>query len=152
MTIDERLERLADRHEALSNTVELLTHDIDALRAEGKEIGDKIRALAIVAEQNEGRAAKMMDAITRQEARAGQMMDAITRQEARAGQMMDAITRQEARAGQMMDAITRQETGASQMMDAITRQEARAGQMMDAITRLARVADNHEGRLSDLES
>ena len=92
MTIDERLERIAERHEALSNTVELLTHDIDALRdaqrAEGKEIGDKIRALAIVAEQNEGRAAQMM---------------------------------------------------------------AGMSQMMDAITRLARVADNHEARISDLE-
>jgi chromosome segregation ATPase len=99
MTIDERLERIAERHEALSNTVELLTHDIDALRdaqrAEGKEIGDKIRALAIVAEQNEGRAA--------------------------------------------------------QMIAAVNSLEARAGQMMDAITRLARVADNHEGRIGDLE-
>ena len=71
MTIDERLERLTDRHEALSNTVELLTHDIeslrggiDALRAEGKETGEKIRTLAIVAEQNEVRAGQMMDAIT----------------------------------------------------------------------------------------
>jgi len=83
MTIDERLERLAERHEALSNTVELLTHDIDALRdaqrAEGKEIGDKIRALAIIAEQNEGRAARMMEGIKSLEGRAGQMMDAITR-------------------------------------------------------------------------
>jgi len=114
MNIDERLERLADRHEALSNTVELLTHDIDALRdaqrAEGKEIGDKIRALAIVAEQNEGRATRMMDAINSLEARGGQMMDAINSL------------------------------------------EARGGQMMDAITRLARVADIHESRISDLES
>jgi archaellum component FlaC len=99
MTIDERLERIAERHEALSNTVELLTHDIDALRdaqrAEGKEIGDKIRALAIIAEQNEGRA--------------------------------------------------------TQMMAAVNSLQSRAGQMMDAITRLARVADNHESRISDLE-
>ena len=70
MTIDERLEKLADRHEALSHTVERLTHDIDALRAEGKETGEKIRALAIIAEENEVRSAQMMDAITRQEARA----------------------------------------------------------------------------------
>jgi len=56
MTIDERLERLTDRHEALSQTVELLA-------AEGKETGEKIRALAILAEQNEVRAAQMMDAI-----------------------------------------------------------------------------------------
>jgi methyl-accepting chemotaxis protein len=96
MDIDERLQRLADRHEALSNTVELLTHDIDALRAEGKETGDKIRTLAIIAEQNEVRAARMIDAIASL--------------------------------------------------------EGRAGQMMDAIARLARVADIHEGRISDLEN
>ena len=88
-----------NRRTPRSNTVELLTHDIDALRdaqrAEGKEIGDKIRALAIVAEQNEGRAA--------------------------------------------------------QMMAGINGLESRAGQMMDAIARLARVADNHEDRISDLE-
>jgi uncharacterized protein YigA (DUF484 family) len=96
MTIDERLERLADRHEALSNTVELLTHDIDALRAEGKETGEKIRALAVIAEQNEVRA--------------------------------------------------------GQMMGAITSLEANAAQMMDAITRLARVGDNHEDRINDIEN
>ena len=72
MTIDERLERLADRHEALSHTVELLTHDIDALRAEGKETGEKIRTLAIIAEQNEVRAG-------RNETRMEKMMDAIRR-------------------------------------------------------------------------
>jgi archaellum component FlaC len=69
MTIDERLERIAERPEALGNTVELLTHDIDALRdaqrVEGKEIGDKIRALAIVAEQKEGRAAQMMGGLSK---------------------------------------------------------------------------------------
>jgi archaellum component FlaC len=69
VNIDERLERLTERHEALSNTVELLTHDIDALRdalrAEGKETGEKIRALALIAEQNEVRASQMMEAITR---------------------------------------------------------------------------------------
>jgi archaellum component FlaC len=74
MNIDERLERLADRHEALSHTVELLTHDIDslrdALRVEGKETGEKIRALATIAEQNEVRAG-------RNENRMEQMMDAI---------------------------------------------------------------------------
>lgn len=70
MTIDERLERLTDRHEALSQTIELLTHDIDALRAEGKETGEKIRMLAIIAEQNEVRAG-------RNESRMEQMMDAM---------------------------------------------------------------------------
>jgi hypothetical protein len=69
MTIDERLERLTDRHEALSQTLELLTHDIDALRdalrTEGKETGEKIRALAILAEQNEVRAERMQAATAR---------------------------------------------------------------------------------------
>jgi predicted house-cleaning noncanonical NTP pyrophosphatase (MazG superfamily) len=57
MTIDERLERLADRHEALSHTVELLA-------ADGEKTGERIRALAIIADQNEVRAARMMEAIT----------------------------------------------------------------------------------------
>ncbi|MGA2736202.1 MAG: hypothetical protein ABSG65_02000 [Bryobacteraceae bacterium] len=56
MTIDERLERIAERHEILSNTVELLTHNIDtlrdALRAEGKGTGDRISGPAIATEQN----------------------------------------------------------------------------------------------------
>jgi archaellum component FlaC len=33
MTIDQRLERLAERHEALTESVEILTRDIDTLRA-----------------------------------------------------------------------------------------------------------------------
>jgi hypothetical protein len=86
MTIDERLERLTERHEALTQSIELLTQDVSELRAadaaakerhedlnhtaelliaDGKETGQKIRALAILAEQNEVRAAQMMDAITR---------------------------------------------------------------------------------------
>lgn len=72
MDIDERLERLAERHEALSNTVELLV-------AEGKETGEKIRALAVLAEQNEVRAERMIDAITRQESRTERMEAAIYR-------------------------------------------------------------------------
>jgi hypothetical protein len=59
MNIDERLERLAERHEALTQTMELFQHDT----------GEKIRALATIAEQNEARAAKMMDAINSQQAR-----------------------------------------------------------------------------------
>ena len=119
MTIDERLERIAERHEALSNTVELLTHDIDALRdaqrAEGKEIGDKIRALAIIAESLR-KASKVNNALQKANA-----------------------------------AAERSEGRATQMMAAVNSLQSRAGQMMDAITRLARVADNHESRISDLE-
>jgi len=58
MTIDERLERLAERHEALSHTVELLA-------AEGKETSEQIRALAILTEQNEVRAERTQVAISR---------------------------------------------------------------------------------------
>ncbi len=61
MTIDERLERLAERHEALSHSVELLV-------AEGKETSDKIRALAIIAEQNEERAARNEERAVRTQA------------------------------------------------------------------------------------
>jgi chromosome segregation ATPase len=91
MNIDERLEKLTERHEALTHSIELLTHDVSELRAadaaakerhealshtaellvaDGKGTGQKIRALAIVAEQNEVRA-------QRNEARMAQMMDAI---------------------------------------------------------------------------
>jgi len=59
MTIDERLERLAERHEALTQSLELFQHGT----------GEKIRALAAIAEQNEVRAAKIMDAIASQQAR-----------------------------------------------------------------------------------
>ena len=91
MTIDERLERLTERHETLTQSIESLTHDVSELRAadaaakerhealshtaelllaDGKETGQKIRTLAVVAEQNEVRA-------QRNETRMAQMMDAI---------------------------------------------------------------------------
>lgn len=47
---------MRERHEALSQTAELLI-------ADGRETGQKIRALATIAEQNEVRSGKMMDAI-----------------------------------------------------------------------------------------
>jgi prefoldin subunit 5 len=65
MNIDERLERLTDRHEALSQSLELLSHDIDALRAAQGETIETVRRLAVIADQNETRAGKMMDAIAR---------------------------------------------------------------------------------------
>jgi hypothetical protein len=48
MTIDERLERLTDRHEALAQSVELL------LKASQQD-GENIRALARIAEIHERR-------------------------------------------------------------------------------------------------
>jgi hypothetical protein len=59
MTIDERLERIAERHEALAQSLELFQHDT----------GEKIRALAAIAEQNEVRAAKIMEAVASHQAR-----------------------------------------------------------------------------------
>lgn len=57
MNIDERIERLTERHEALAQSLELM-------RAESEQTATKIRALAILAEQNEVRAGEMMQAIT----------------------------------------------------------------------------------------
>src|ERR1019366_7883247 len=67
MTIDERLERLTDRHQALTQSLELLHHDVQGLRAaieaDAQNIralvaasqadGENIRALARIAEINE---------------------------------------------------------------------------------------------------
>ncbi|MGA2739968.1 MAG: hypothetical protein ABSG65_21340 [Bryobacteraceae bacterium] len=65
MTIDERLERHTDRHEALSQSLELLSHDIDALHAAQGETVETVRRLAVIADHNKTRACKMMDAIAR---------------------------------------------------------------------------------------
>lgn len=45
MTIDERLDRLAERHEALAQSVELMV-------AEGREQTERIRALERLAQQD----------------------------------------------------------------------------------------------------
>jgi hypothetical protein len=57
MTIDERLEKLTERHEALTQTVELiaamqrdLTGDVQSLRTVTQQDGENIRALARIAE------------------------------------------------------------------------------------------------------
>lgn len=72
MTIDERLERLTERHEALVESMELM-------RMENARTDEKIRHLAVIAEQNEVRAAQMIEGINRLELRAGQMMGSIER-------------------------------------------------------------------------
>jgi len=46
MTIDERLDRLTDRHEALTQSVELLTRDIAELRSAFKDLGGFTRDIA----------------------------------------------------------------------------------------------------------
>ncbi len=57
MTIGERLEKLTERHEALTQSVELLAREMESLRiaslqlvATAKEDGQNIRALARIAE------------------------------------------------------------------------------------------------------
>jgi len=55
MTIDERLEALAERHQALTETVELLTHDIAELRAIVAQDAENIRELARIVRSHERR-------------------------------------------------------------------------------------------------
>jgi hypothetical protein len=62
MNIDERLEKLAERHEALSQSLELMAHmhselerDIRALTAAVATDAENIRALARIAEIRERR-------------------------------------------------------------------------------------------------
>ncbi len=55
MTIDERLEKLTERHEALTLTVELVTADLQTLKALAQQDGENIRALARIAEIHERR-------------------------------------------------------------------------------------------------
>jgi hypothetical protein len=50
MTIDERLEKLVDRQEALTQTVELLAHPVEQLAIASERDGENIRALARIAE------------------------------------------------------------------------------------------------------
>jgi len=52
MNIDERLERLTGRHEAPTQIIELLTHDVSELRAAIDTDAQNIRALARIAESH----------------------------------------------------------------------------------------------------
>jgi hypothetical protein len=49
MTIDERLEALTARHEAIAQSVELLTHDIHEMQAAGKQTSRDIELLLATA-------------------------------------------------------------------------------------------------------
>jgi hypothetical protein len=55
MTIDERIQALVERHEALTMSLELLTADVHQLRDTARQDGDNIRALARIAEIHERR-------------------------------------------------------------------------------------------------
>jgi len=59
MTIDERLEGLTERHEALAQSREILTHDVRELRATVEIDAQNIRALARIAEIHEHRLADL---------------------------------------------------------------------------------------------
>ena len=55
MTIDERLEKLTERHEALTMNLEVLRRDVQDLRLVTQQDGENIRALARIAEIHEPR-------------------------------------------------------------------------------------------------
>jgi archaellum component FlaC len=55
MTIDERLEALTARHEALTMSVEIISRDIEKLLQNSERDGENIRALARIAEIPERR-------------------------------------------------------------------------------------------------
>jgi archaellum component FlaC len=53
MNIDERLDRLTGRHEALTRTVELLARDLQGLRDFSKDIADGTARLLHIAQIHE---------------------------------------------------------------------------------------------------
>ncbi|HLH35988.1 MAG TPA: hypothetical protein VKX41_15050 [Alloacidobacterium sp.] len=61
MTIDERLERLTERHESLTLSVESLTHDINRMRILMDDMMVSIARLARVAEVHEHRISHLED-------------------------------------------------------------------------------------------
>ena len=52
MTIDERLDRLTERHEALAQTLELLSVDIAQMITSGKQDAETIKSLLATAKQD----------------------------------------------------------------------------------------------------
>jgi hypothetical protein len=54
MTIDERLERLTQRHEALTESLELLQHEVRDLVRKSQQDSENIRRLARIAESTSG--------------------------------------------------------------------------------------------------
>ncbi len=55
MSIEERLERLVERHEALTMNLELLSREIQDLKEAAERDGNHIRALARIAEIDQRR-------------------------------------------------------------------------------------------------
>jgi archaellum component FlaC len=61
MDIDERLERLTQRHEALMQTVELLTKDLSDIKVLVNDIAEGTARLLHVAEIHEKRISRLED-------------------------------------------------------------------------------------------
>ena len=61
MSIDERLERLTERHEALTQTVELLTKDLSDMKGLVNDIAEGTARLLHVAEIHEKRISRLED-------------------------------------------------------------------------------------------
>ena len=61
MDIDERLERLTQRHEALTETVELLTKDLSDIKVLVNDIAEGTARLLHVAEIHEKRISRLED-------------------------------------------------------------------------------------------
>ena len=55
MSIDERLEKLTERHEAMTMNLEFLHRDVQDLKIAAQQDGENIRALARIAEIHERR-------------------------------------------------------------------------------------------------
>jgi archaellum component FlaC len=61
MDVDERLERLTQRHEALTQTVELLTKDLSDMKVLVNDIAEGTARLLHVAEIHEKRISRLED-------------------------------------------------------------------------------------------
>ena len=59
MNIDERLERLAERHEALSQTVEILTRNVSNMQSFIKDIAESTARLLHIAQIHEHRISRL---------------------------------------------------------------------------------------------
>jgi archaellum component FlaC len=59
MTIDERLDRLTQRHEALTQSVEILARDLQSLRDFSKDIAEGTARLLHIAQIHENRITRL---------------------------------------------------------------------------------------------
>jgi archaellum component FlaC len=59
MNIDERLEKLTERHEALSQTVEILTRDVNNMQSFIKDIAESTARLLHIAQIHEHRISRL---------------------------------------------------------------------------------------------